>query len=246
MSDSAPKKSAKINNPGTGTVFDVKRPGRIPIQTTSRPLIASNKLVVRDPVTTGKPASTVPVLQIKQKVTIKPVESIKPVPATPAATTAASPELAVVAAELAATSVPVKSEPAVDVSVSKIEESPKTPIGDLKDEATLKDEKPSEEAPKDFVPGFGAPVLPPDPSIAAQAPLSPEMKKQIEVAAQEIVPTKEPDGVVVSGDHGPLNFAKIFLWFVAVIVLVVVAGDVLLDAGTITTSVAIPHTHFIK
>jgi hypothetical protein len=260
MSDLAPKKPIKSNNPGTGTVFDVKRPGRTPAQTTSRPLIAGHKPIVRDPFTVNKPAIDGPLLQAKQKVTIqtpeaaKPAQAPTPVPepvATPAPTSTgpASPELAAVAAELAGTSEPTSPEPKSSLVTSTVE-APSRPLLDPKDEdMSWKEEKPSgelNEAPKDFVIGSGPPVLPPEPGFTKQAPLSPEMKKEMEAATRDIAPAPDPDGVVVSGDHGPLNMVKVLLWFVAVIALVIVVGDVLLDAGTITTSVNIPHTHFIK
>jgi hypothetical protein len=246
MSDSAPKKPGKTISPGT--VFDVKRPGRTPVQPTSRPVIVGHKPMVRDPFTTGKTASDGPLLQPKQKVTIPAVDPPSPKPeaaeGSKAPATAASPELAAVAAELAAAPRPapapaapeMKSESAVDTSKSAVD-----------NDATTKEQPDeSKDVPKDFVPGAGGPILPPEPVVEKQAPLSPELRKQMEAAAHETIPAPEPKGVVVSGDHGPLSIAKVLLWCLAVIVLVVVIGDVLLDAGTITTSVNIPHTNFIK
>jgi hypothetical protein len=245
MSDPAPKKFTKPNIPGTGTVFDVKRPGKAPIQTTSRPVIVGHKSIVRDPFTTGKPASAAPLLQTKQKVTV-PVDSTpSPHPVSEASaapsSTPASPELAAIAAELTQSEA-VKPE----VIQGTVAPEPAKPVimSEAKDDLSWKLDG-DDDTPKDYIPGSTTPVLPPEP-VKKQAPLSPELKKQLDAAAEENSPAPEPKGVIVSDDHGPLQLGKVLLWFVAVIVLVAVVGDLLLDAGTITTSVSIPHTNFIK
>jgi hypothetical protein len=91
------------------------------------------------------------------------------------------------------------------------------------------------------------PELPPETVVVAQsAPLSPELKKEMEDAVHDSPSAAEPKGVIVSGEHGPLKVWKTLAWFLAVIALVVVVGDVLLDANVITTNANIPHTNFIK
>lgn len=229
MSDSAPKKPAK--SIPHGTVFDVKRPGRVPIQQTSRPVIVGHKSIVRDPMTNQLPSA-------KQRPDVHPlsVMSVRPAavpqqkPAVIKADNAATPELAAIVAELASRAEPPKPTPAVTAAVVL---APKTPLGSRGG------------APQDFISGATTPIIPPEP-VKKQAPLSPEMKRQMEEEVQNNPNAPEPDGVVVYGDHGPIDFAKVLLWCVSVIVLVIVVGDVLLDAGVITTSVNIPHTHFIK
>jgi hypothetical protein len=227
MSEPAPKKPLRPMSPGTGTVFDVKRPGRAPAQTTSRPVIVGHKPMVRDPFTTGKTEER-PTLPTKDQVAVEPESA--PKPATEAR--AASPELAAVATELSAE--PAKSVP--EPAESKSEPMPETPAAETKDE---------EKAPKDSEPSVGATVLPQEP-VKEQTPLTPELRKAMEAEVRENPTPPDPKGVVVSDDHGPLSLVKVLLWFIAVIALVIVVGDVLLDAGTITTSVHIPHTNIIK
>lgn len=239
MSDSAPKKPLKSTP--TGTVFDVKRPGRIQVQPTSRPVIVGHKPVVRDPLTT---ANTSQALAPKPKPKIEPV-TLKSSPEPPAAapsaptpaTAAATPELAAVADELAwQTEKPESETPTTDTPTNE-KSDPAVVSAPATDAAT--------DASKDFIPGSGAPIIPQEPP-KKQVPLSPELKREMEEEVRKNPAAPDPDGIVVAGEHGPINFVKVFFWFLSVIVLVVIVGDLLLDAGTITTSVSIPHTHFIK
>jgi hypothetical protein len=231
MSDAAPKKPVKTAT--TGTVFDVKRPGRAPLQSTSRPLIVGHKSVVRDPLTTGKHD---PHPLQRQKVTITPPPEAKPEPETKPVGDAASAELAAVAAELT-TQPDSPKQGTVSPKEDAAQPSPGTSVAPPPSK--------SEEAPKDYVPASTAPVIPVEPE-KKQKPLTPELRRQMEEAVKNNPSAPDPEGVVVSGEHGPINFFKVFLWFLAVIVLVVIVGDLLLDAGTITTSMNIPHTHLIK
>lgn len=225
MSEPAPKKPLKPMTPGTGTVFDVKRPGRAPVQTTSRPVIVGHKPLVRDPFTTGKTEER-PMLSTKDQVAVEPEKS-SPKPAPEAA--AASPELAAIAAELSTE--PAKSAP--------------TPPESKPEPAPAVEAKEEDATPKDFVSGTGASVIPQE-QVKEPAPLTPELREAMEAEARDNPTAPDPEGVIVSDDHGPLSLVKVLLWFVAVIALVIVVGDVLLDAGTITTSVHIPHTNIIK
>jgi hypothetical protein len=236
MSDPAPKKPAKSNNPGT--VFDVKRPGKATAQGTSRPVIVGHRSIVRDPITTGKtdklsPAREKPDIRPLTLTDAKPTSDSKS--AAPQADTAATPELAAVAKELA-----WQPQPEEKKDAPAAESKP-----ELKEAAAPAAPQSEPAASKDFVPGSTAPILPPEP-VKKQIPLTPELKKEMEEEVKKNPTAPEPQGVVVSGDHGPIDFVKVLLWFVSVIVLVIVVGDVLLDAGVITTSVSIPHTHFIK
>ncbi len=238
-----PKKPVK----STGTVFDVKRPGRTPLQPTSRPIIVGHKSMVRDPFTTGKVEHTrekkiIPDIQTPSHVAPKlPAAESSPEPAS--SDSAATPELAAVVAELS-TPAPKSPEPAP--SPAPLAEKPAEAKEDedaewIKPEDATKEE----EKPKDYVPASTAPIIPPEP-VAKQTPISPELRKKMEDEVKNNPTAPEPEGVVVAGEHAPINFAKVFLWFVSVILLVIIVGDALLDAGVISTSVNIPHTHLIK
>lgn len=235
MSDPAPKKPGRPMSHG-GVVFDVKRPGKTPSQPTSRPVIVGHKSVVRDPFTTGKANVHDPT---KQKVAPVPLSQRPQLSdSMPAAkiSDAASPELAAIAAELA-------TQPE---SVKQVPEPPESkPESQSANVITTSVNSVLSDPIKDVVPGATTPLIPAEPE-KKQSSLSPELKKQMDQVLQDNPVGPEPEGVTVSGDHGPINFMKVLLWFVSVIVLVVVVGDVLLDAGAITTTVNIPHTHFIK
>lgn len=227
MSDIAPKKPAKPTTPGTGTVFDVKRPGKVPVQGTSRPLIVGHQSVVRDPITTGR---TDPISHTDRKPDAQVLSRMGEVPGShpnpPQKDTAASPELAAAAAELAWQAETEKTQTS---DSTKLKPEPPTAPG----------------APGNTPKDFGPESIAPEPE-KKQIPLSPELRKKMEEEVGENPTPPDPQGVVVSGSTGPMNFMKVLLWFVSVIILVIIIGDVLLDTGAVTTSVDIPHTHFIK
>lgn len=233
MSDPAPKKPIKT----AGTVFDVKRPGKALLQPTSRPVIVGHKPMVRDPLTTGK-TDTERLLDKKSKPDSKPVE---PMPDKPeSAAGAASPELAAVAAELSTPAKPQVPPVVREVPVAKSGAPEPEPEWVKPEDAEMADEH-----PKDFTAGAASSVVPPEPP-KKHIPLSPELRAKMEEEVRNNPAAPDPEGVVVAGEHGPINFAKVFFWFVSVVLLVAVVGDVLLDAGMITTTTNIPHTHFIK
>src|SRR5581483_8190078 len=173
MSDIAPKKPAKLTTPGT--VFDVKRPGRVPVQGTSRPLIVGHQSVVRDPITTGRtdpssPADRRPDAQLLNRTGEVPDSHLNP----PQKDTAASPELAAAAAELAWQT-----------------ESGKTQTSDS---AKLKPESPTvPSAPANTSKELGPESIAPEPE-KKQIPLSPELRRKMEEEVAENPTTPDSQG----------------------------------------------------
>lgn len=246
MSDDAPKKPVKLNKPGAGTVFDVSRPGRATVSSTSKPVIVGHKPQVRDPLTTGRTNDERPLLSTRQKVDIRPTHEDEP---KEQETSGATPELAAIAAELAAqpeqqspTPVPATVQLEPEGAVPEVHEDPKPPTAPVAEEA------PARKVVEETGPSSAAiPASTPEPVMATPVPLSPELKRELEAAVHDdAMAAPASHDVIVSGGHRAMSVWKVLMWLVTVVVLVVVIGDVLLDAGTITTSVSIPHTHFIK
>ena len=277
---------------GGGKVFDVRRPGKGTVSSTSKPVIPQKPIrdtsMLQDNKPTPPPAIPAPV-------------KVEP-PVTPLASVAATPELANVAAELAsqppeteaqptpapAPEIPAEApkevpavaeltevhedpvEPADSVPEVKEEAEP-TPVPTVtpatqepEDEPESFEEKPSvptdstlppplseqvpglDEGAASRVPGIKPTSHEPLTTTEATAdthPTTDEVKAKAELDTPVVI---DKSSIVVGNEHTSIPIFKIILWLIAVILTVAIVGDILLDAGLVTTSVSIPHTHFIE
>lgn len=278
----------KPTHHGGGKVFDVRRPGKGTVSSTSKPVIPQKPMRDTSMLQENKPKPpTIPAF-----VKVEP-----PVPTTPPAM-AATPELADVAAELASQPPEVEAQPApapealaedpkeesTGSESTEVHEDSKDPTDAVPEVKVDAEPTPSEtpaapgpeSEPQSFeekpsvpsesnlppplseqVPGLdeGAASRVPGIKPASKAPLTTtEVTADTHPTTDEVKAKAEQDAplvidkssIVVGNEHSSIAIWKILLWVVAVLLTVAIVGDILLDAGLVTTSVSIPHTHFIE
>jgi hypothetical protein len=248
-----------------GTVFDVRRPGTGSISSNSRPIIVGHKPKVRDPVVVADRDEDRPLMDATKKVQVKPVHDEPAAPPTPPHSTAiAPPELANVAAQLTqAAPAPESPSPTPSPSPTASQQPAAAPEPSPEGTAPVKKEEPhlahvetntppplSEQVPglredtSYSVPGVQSQKHPP---VSGATGTAHQTQAELEAAKAESEPfVVDPKSVVVYKNRGPLSVGKVLLWIVVVLAAVVIVGDLLLDAGVITTTRSVPHTHFIN
>lgn len=236
----------KPDEPIQTKVFDVARPGKVPVSATSRPVIVGHKPQVQDPMVsqeqTDEPRS---LLNSKTKVTVRP-SAVQ----TPPAEVSATPP------------------PAEDVAGSSVTAQPQLAPESLPEQtaATVPPSSPSVEPLSAEVPTPPGPVAPQPVSTAAEAP---EPDSVAAIMAQgdpddaSAVPhavsgnerhgagmpvlssneTPAAGNVVVSHHQGSSRAGQITVIIIVLLLIGLAVFDILLDAGFVTLK-NIPSTDF--
>lgn len=255
--------------PEPAKVFDVRRPGRASVSATSRPVIVGHKPQVQDPMMSHDSDDARPLLDAAHKVTVQPTTA-PAVPAdefveitqTPAAQSpdtnnqtqeveksekSQAPLSAPAVPEVPTTSeVPTFGSPepdadaAADLAVVALKDTAEM-SGPPVPETPLSTPDPAPSQPSAIPPTsndnyFEFPIDEPAPSVVASTEPLPELPK-------EPVPSTKPH--IYVSHHHPRSIGRTVWTVIVLLVVLLAACDVLLDAGFIVIN-NVPHTTFFQ
>ena len=232
-------------------IIDVSHPDDSKPSNTSKPVIVTNRPILKDPMVVEEASSEISQQTEKEKVPVKAGETkIKPLTDEPATESKGKPEseekgqkrtIAELAAEAAATSDEVE-KPAEEESHDEPKEEPKPP-GESEPDEALPEDKPEETKPDGEEKSDSEKKAPADPG--EEAKLKAEQQAKHDAAIQELVDSKKY-ALPITTVETRRSRQVVVLGIVLSILLALAWADIALDAGLIEINGVKPVTHFFS